>query len=115
MTGGPPCPAFSDAVVLERLRAAALRGLTQSRQGADDLLDAGYDIKAVNELVSKCPDHSLNKHELSYRYPEYNDYMVVLKLDIEGESRPFYVKVALHLPALQSGELVSFHEWGKRR
>ena len=115
MSGVPPVPSFSDAEVIARLRRAAQRGLSHSRNGDTDLLKYGFNIEGANELIAECSEKELNKHELSDRYPEYNDYIVVLKIDLEGERHPFYVKVALRLPDLESGELLSFHEWGLQR
>jgi hypothetical protein len=112
MTGKPPPPSFTDEYVLSCLRAAAGRGLTHTRQGQADLLAYDWDMEDINELIKACSEDELNRHELSDSYPKFNDYIVVLKVDLEGERRPFYVKVALALPDLSSGELLSFHEWG---
>ncbi len=115
MTDDAPIPTFTDAEVLDRLRAAAQRGLEVDRKGDNDLTKYGYDIDGVSELLVQCSDEELWKHELSEHYPEKNDYAVVLKIELEEELHPFYVKVALHLPTLESGELVSFHWWGMTR
>jgi hypothetical protein len=115
MSGKPPVPCFTDDEVIHSLRQAARRGLTHTRQGEADLLKYGCDIQDVCELVADCTVGELNKHELSQNYPDYNDYIAVLKIDLEGEKDPFYVKVALSLPDLKCGELMSFHPWGLQR
>ena len=115
MADESPLPSFTDSDVLARLRDAAARGLTHTRQAGNDLFKYGWDIQSVNELLKECSEDELHCHELSDHYPEHNDYVVILKIDLEGERHPFYVKVALHLPNLESGELLSFHEWGLRR
>jgi hypothetical protein len=115
MAGEPNLPTFTDAQVLAALREAAGRGLTQTRQGEGDVFDWGYDMDGVNELIANCFDSELHEHCLSDNYPDFNDYIVILKVDLEGERQPFYVKVALSLPALEYGELMSFHPWGMTR
>lgn len=115
MAGEPPVPTFTDAQVLAALREAARRGLTQTRQGEADVFDWGYDMDGVNELIADCLDSELHEHCLSDNYPDFNDYIVILKVDLEGEQQRFYVKVALSLPALEHGELMSFHPWGMKR
>ena len=52
---------------------------------------------------------------MSENYPEHYDYIVVFEIDLEDEPIPFYVKVALHLPDLTDGELMSFHPRGHTR
>lgn len=115
MAGEPPKPTFTDAQVLDALRAAARRGLTQTRQADGDLFVWKYDMEGVNELLAECPDEELQDHELSDSYPAFNDYIVILKVNLEDERVPFYVKVALTLPNLEPGELMSFHPWGMQR
>lgn len=115
MAGEPDLPTFTDAQVLAALREAARRGLTQTRQAAADVYKWEYDIQGVNELISDCFDSELHEHDLSDNYPDFNDYIVILKVDLESERQPFYVKVALSLPALEHGELMSFHPWGMTR
>ena len=117
MAEGSPPPTFTDAQILDALRRAAGRGLTHTRQGEADVFEWGYDIQGVNELVAGCTAKELSDggHELSDKYPDFNDYIAWLKVDLEGERKPFYVKVALSLPDLGSGELMSFHPWGYQR
>jgi hypothetical protein len=115
MAGEPPVPTFTDAQVLAALRDAARRALTQTRQAESDLYDWGYDMEGVNELLAECPSEELFEHELSDNYPTFNDYVVKLKVNLEDERVPFYVKVALSLPNLYHGELMSFHPWGMQR
>lgn len=115
MAGEPHVPTFTDVQVLAALRDAARRGLTQTRQGEADVFDWGYDMDGVNELIAGCEDAELHEHCLSDNYPEFNDYIVILKVDLENERQLFYVKVALSLPALEHGELMSFHPWGMKR
>ena len=115
MAGEQAVPEFEDAQVLGALRAAARHGLTQTRQGEGDVLRWGWDMEAVNDLLVECEDSELHEHGLSDHYPEYNDYIVILKVELEDEPHPFYVKVALALPNLTPGELMSFHPWGMQR
>lgn len=72
-------------------------------------------MQGVNELVAECPNEELWDHEVSDNYPDYNDYIAILKVELEDERVPFYVKVALALPDLSCGELMSFHPWGMQR
>jgi hypothetical protein len=111
----PSIPSFSNAQVLAALKSAAAIGLTQTRNGETDLMKFGYDILGVAELLCDCTESEIDKHEISDRYPEYQDYIVVLDIDLEGEQVPFYVKVALSLPDLEAGELMSFHPRGYTR
>lgn len=115
MAGKPSEPSFTDAQVLAALREAAKRGLDQTRQGGGDVFDWGYDMQGVNELIADCEDSELHESCLSDNYPEHNDWIAILKVPLEGEAKPFYVKVALRLPRLKSGELMSFHPWGMQR
>jgi hypothetical protein len=112
MSGDSP-PTPSDDEVLEVLRAVAGRGLTQSRPANDDLIKYQYDIEGVEELLRECTLSEIHKHEPDHDYPNRNDYVVVLKIALDEEPQPFYVKVALHLPDMTNGRLLSFHYWNR--
>lgn len=108
-------PIFTVDELLAALKAAAKIGLTQTRNGESDLTKFDYDIGGVQALLCECVRSEIHQHSLSDRYPEFQDYVVILKLELEGERVPFYVKVALCLPKLMPGELMSFHPWGYNR
>lgn len=118
----PPASSFSftDEYAVAALKAAARRGLTETRQGHGDLFKWGWDLKSVEDQIMYSPDDvlldELDGHQVSENYPAFFEYVVVLKWDLEEHRQPFYVKVALGLPDLKTGgELMSFHPWGQGR
>ncbi len=113
MSGAHSEPSFSDEYVIERLQQAALKGLTATRKAQKEIFGR-FDLKDINDLCANCLLEELDKHEPSEN-PGFFEYIVVLKMELEDEPRPFYVKVALKLPDLNGGELISFHEWGLQR
>src|SRR4051812_1006014 len=106
-----PAPIATDKV-LDALRNAAAEGLSVSRRCQTDLNKYEYDIDDVCDLLADCTEAEIHKHEYDELYPEREDYMVIVRLELEAEPFPFYVKVALHLPEMVSGRLVSFKFWG---
>lgn len=106
MAGPPPTP--SDTELLVALRhAAGTRRIGVERGEAKNYLDAlGYDIQAVCELLADCEDDDLIGNEPDDR--GRNDRIAKLVIHVEGERLPFYIKVALHLPDMASGLLLSF-------
>jgi hypothetical protein len=125
MEAPPPASSFSftDQQVVTALKAAARRGLTETRQGSGDLFEWGWDLQSVAEQIKDSPDDVLldeldGNHEVSDNYPDFFEYVAVLKWDVEAQkySGDFYVKIALGLPDLKTGgELMSFHPWGWTR
>ena len=67
-----------------------------------------YDLETVIELLAECTTAELVKHELDDEYPTRPYYIAEFDIDVEGDSGPLYVKVALRLPELESGYLLSF-------
>src|SRR5947209_6898091 len=90
-------PSFDRTEVLRALQSAATRGLTQTRNAESDLFKFDYDLLGVEELIGACTDSELTDHEVSHHYPEFNDYIAELKIDLVGERTPFYAKVALRM------------------
>lgn len=122
MSQEPAKPSFTRAEVLTALRSAVSRRLEHTRNADSDLLKFGYDLEGVEELIAACTDDELHDHEVSHYYPRFYDYIAELKIDLEDEYVPFYVKVALHMKDTESGctlsgsgELMSFHPWGMQR
>lgn len=105
----PPNP--SDDEVIAALRIAAAAGLGQSRPAENDLQKYDYDLQGVCELIAECTVDEIHKHELDDGYPERNYYIVVLNVELDDEPQPFYVKVALDLPEMKTGRLLSFKYW----
>jgi hypothetical protein len=69
----------------------------------------GYDVEDVLDWISDCELDELDDHE-----PDdggRNDYIAFLKIFAEDEPLPLYVKIALHLPEMTSGKLLSFKPW----
>ena len=111
MAGQPP-PSFSDDEVVKALRAAGAKGLMVHPR-AQSVLNAlqQYDISDVSEWVAECVASELHKHELDYDYPARQDYIAVLNIHLPGEPLAFYVKIALQLPHLAPGKLISLRLW----
>lgn len=110
MVEPPPTPSDEEAIAL--VCSAAERGFNLSSQGQRDLVSADYDLDDAEALIAACSIRDLHRHELDDKYPLRQFYMVILKMDIPGQSFPFYVKVGLALPSMTSGRLISFHPWG---
>lgn len=105
----PPSPSADEVVTA--LRAAAATGLSVHERAQGNLIALGYDIQDVCELLVECELAELVKHEPDHDHPRRNDYIAVLRIEVEGEPLPFYVKVALHLPEMSKGMLLSFKLW----
>ena len=71
----------------------------------------GYDAEGVCELLTDCNIGELAKHEPDYEYPRRQAYIAVMRIELDGEPLPLYVKVALRLPEMTTGTLLSFHLW----
>ena len=100
----------SDAEVITALRAAAARGLVVHPRVQPDIRQLDYDVADICELIAQCGTHEIVKHEPDYD-PDRNDYIVVLKIEIDESPYALYVKVALHLPHMARGKLLAFKEW----
>lgn len=109
MLGDEP-PHLSDEQVLQIIRRVVCKPDFYAHSRCQGHLRAlGYDLQTVAELIAECSADELDKHALDDQYPSRKCYIVVLDIHVTGESRPFYVKVALLLPELESGYLLSFH------
>lgn len=106
MAGQPP-PSFTDDEVVKALRAVGAKGLEVHPRAQASLDALGYDVNDVSGWVAECDVSELVKHELDYEYPKRPDYIAVLSIHIEGEPLPFYVKIALRLPEMIKGRLIS--------
>ena len=106
----PTPSAPTDAEIIEALRAAAAKGLNVHPRVQPDLIRLHYDIEDVSEYVSDCDISELEKHEPDDK--GRSDYIAVLKIEVEDEPFPFYVKVALDWPDMKRGKLLSFKYWG---
>ena len=104
-------PRINTPDVLNALRNAAAEGLSVSRRCQSYLDKYLYEIDDVCDLLAECTEDEIHKHEYDDQYPERQDYIVVVRLELDDEPFPFYVKVALHLPDMASGRLVSFKFW----
>jgi hypothetical protein len=72
----------------------------------------GYDIDSVAAWLCECEERELNKHGLDDEFPDRPYYIASFKMRVHGDDNsPYYVKVAMLLPELESGYLLSFHEW----
>jgi hypothetical protein len=111
-------PTFDDDVVIAALTAAAQKGLESSRQGDDDLNDPRwrhYTLREVEALIVARDCWTLHKHEVDRLFPKRYEYAVIVKMTLPIRRWiPWYVKVSLYLPDLQTGKLVSYHPWGGR-
>lgn len=94
------------------VRSAASRGLAVTRKAQGELDRYGIDIGVVCDLLASTRLDELRAHGPSDRFPEFAEYVCVLRIELEDEPVPFYVKVALPLPAMTSGTLLAFHTWG---
>lgn len=113
MSGNEPSKTgFTDAQALNCLRGAARRGLRTTLKADDEMYERRYTIVQVNEIIATCADGDFWDQQPS-KLPTKNDLMVMLKKKLEGERVPFYIKVALALPDLSTGTLISFHEFGQ--
>lgn len=104
------------AQVVAALKLAAAPGCLSvgSRRCQQDLLRLGVDVETVAEWIREdCETEALYAHEPDQQpgrnAPEPDDHMAMLRID-DGEDY-FYAKVALRLPELSPGRLISFHEW----
>lgn len=107
MTGGDP----TDAEVLNALRRVGRSGSVSvgNIRAQRDMGALNYSIEDVCDLLAECRDWELKKNE-PHRDPDRPmDRIAVLEIQPEGEPVPFYVKVALELPGLENGDLISFH------
>lgn len=70
-----------------------------------------YDNEGVMSIIAEC-DHS----ELDQSEPDKdvtrNDWIAVLKVELEEEEMPIYLKVALKRPELRFGLVLAFKPWG---
>lgn len=105
---GQSPPSFTDDEVVRALRAVGTKGLRAHPRVQSYLVTLGYDIVDVSELVAECEVGELIDHGLDDKYPERQDYIAVLEIHATGEPLPFYVKIALPLPDLATGMLLSF-------
>ncbi len=103
--------AISDEALLDFLKAAVVKEFNRTRKASNELLDYGLDMQEARRLILEY-EGVVHDRFPSDKYPEFHEYLVVLKLPVEGYNKPFYVKAALPLPEMDSAELISFHEWG---
>lgn len=108
-------PRLTREEVIARTRAAAGRGLDVTKKAENELIGYGYDLEEVEDILIVCTDPQLHEHHVSENYPEFNDYIAIFKIRLEGERHPFYIKIAIYLPDMENAELISFHEWGLYR
>jgi hypothetical protein len=97
----------SDGDVLAALRlVATTRALRVHPRVRPYFVALGYDVQSVCELLAECEPSELIANE-----PDdggRNDRIAIVEIAVEGEPLPFYVKIALHLPEMSTGLLLSF-------
>lgn len=102
-------PRPTDAQVIAALKRAAAPGcLVVARRCQGYLLVAGEDQETVSELIADCRVEELVKH-CTDNNPARQDYIAVLRM--HNGTEDCYVKVALRLPDLHPGRLISFKPW----
>jgi hypothetical protein len=80
--------------------------LTVHPRCQDDIDDLDYDIDDILALLGACDLSELQKHGPDDKGRP--DWIAVLRIQPAGEPVPFYVKVALAMPELSRGRLLSF-------
>lgn len=90
-------------------RLAGAKAILIHPRCQSDIDDLGYDIEDVASVLANCVDHEIHKHEPDDGGRPW--YAVVLKVHLDGEPLPFYVKVVLKEPDLGRATLLSFKIW----
>lgn len=104
-------PSTSNISMMDRLReTAAARGICVHGRAQYELDDAGFDADGVCELLRECQNSELHKNEPD---KDPNRPFRILELRIPLDDGDYYVKVALKLPRLSTGILLSFRPWGQ--
>jgi hypothetical protein len=109
VTAQIPASPSDDQVVAALRIVGADRSLTVAERVQPYFVTLHYDLEDVHDWIADCDLSDLAKHEPDDQ--GRSDYIAVLKIYVEGEPLPFYVKIALHLPDMTSGKLISFHFW----
>jgi hypothetical protein len=100
----------SDEQVVAALRiVGATKRLTVAQRVQPYFVTLGYDLEDVADWISDCEQDELHRHEPDDK--GRSDHVAVLKIYAEEELLPFYVKIALQLPEMTSGKLLSFKPW----
>lgn len=100
----------SDEQVIAALRnVGSTKRLTVAERVQPYFVALGYDLEDVADWISDCELDELYHHEPDDK--GRNDHVAVLKIYAEDELLPFYVKIALQLPEMSSGRLLSFKPW----
>lgn len=101
-------PSAAELVALIR-RLAEGKALTIHPRCQDDADDLDYDLEDIAALLACLDPSELHKHEMDNK--GRSDYVAVLRIQPSGEPRPFYVKIAIRIPALKRGRILSFKTW----
>jgi hypothetical protein len=73
---------------------------------ADDL---DYDLEDIAALVACLDQSEVQEHALDDKGRP--DLIVIMRIHPSGEPVPFYIKLALRIPALSPGRILSFKTW----
>lgn len=104
----PTSPSDEEVVAALRVVGAGKR-LTADPRVQPYFVALRYDLEDVVDWIADCELDELHHHEPDDK--GRNDYIAFLKIYAEDEPLPFYVKIALHLPEMTSGKLLSFKPW----
>ena len=108
----PPRPPSQTDVVRAIKRIARAQGFLVAVDCQQELIEHGHDVISANELIANCMLADLDKWEPDY-HPKRSNWVAVLKLR-DGPRRLLYVKIRLHMPGMTSGDIKSFHVWGRQ-
>jgi hypothetical protein len=110
MSGAAPPPRPTNEEVVEIVRRVVCRSDFYARGRCQKYFRMlNYPLEAVIDLLAECTTDELVKHELDYDYPDRPYYIAEFDVHDDAEPLPFYIKVALLLPDMESGYLLSFH------